>query len=477
VLTMFAGERRRQKALFASVDAVAVLSAFGVGSVLERWAHTMPSHGNINLLLIAAVGLIVLWIRVFHTFDLYRFRNGGINELFGVIEASAVAAGLALLVGYLAHIYVHRLVMTAGFLLSIVFVMLGRKLTRGFLRRLYTDPKIAIPLVIADFNSFAQHLCEQISNDLTQYEVLGFLDDSAAAGSRHHGYPVLGRIDELGALAARYPGLELIVASPEQSLERHEELIRSCEANRVLWHVVPPLFRSRPNALHFDLAGGVPLMGPASCNIEGLNFATKRLFDIIVAAAILLVTLPLILIVAIAIWISDGRPIFFQQKRIGIRGKSFELLKFRSMRNGSSDRLHREYVEKWIAQNGHAAQLNGQHVFKLIDDPRITRLGKVLRHLALDELPQLLNVLRGDMSLVGPRPALPYEVELYKDWHKRRLDALPGITGLWQVNGRNHLGFDDMVRLDLEYLNDWSLTSDLKILFRTIPAVLQGQGH
>ena len=473
---MFASERRRQKALFASVDATAVLSAFGIGSVLERWAHTAQIHSSTNLQLIAAGALVVLWVRVFHAFDLYRFRNGGVNELFDIIKACAFAAALTLSLGYITHFYVHRVVMSVGFLLSIVFVMLGRKLTRGFLHRLYTDPKIAIPLVIVDFNLFARRLSEQIVNDLTQYELQGFLDDSAAPGSRHHGYPVLGKITELGSLAARYPGLELIVACPDESVERHEQLIRLCEASRVQWHMVPPLFRL-PNAFHFDFAGGVPLMGRASCNIQGLNFATKRMFDLIVAAAILLVTLPLVPVVAVAIWISDGRPIFFKQKRIGIRGQPFELLKFRTMQNGASDVAHRQYVEEWIGQNGHAAQLNGRQIFKLVDDPRITRLGKVLRHLAIDELPQLVNVLRGDMSLVGPRPALPYELELYKDWHKRRLEALPGITGLWQVNDRNRLGFDDMVRLDLQYLNGWSLTSDLKILFRTIPAVLQGQGH
>jgi exopolysaccharide biosynthesis polyprenyl glycosylphosphotransferase len=474
---MFAGERHRQKAVFASVDAGAVLSAFAIGSALERWEHTTQLHASANLKLMAAAVIVVLWVRIFYAFDLYRFRNGGLNELFGVIKASALAAALTLLLGYMAHIYVHRLVMAVGFLLSIVFVMVGRTLTRAFLRRLYADPKIAIPLAITNCNSYARHLCEQISDDLTQYEFIGFLDDSPPSGLHHNGYPIAGKIEELGSLAAQYPGLELIVAMPDESVERHEELVRVCEANRVRWHVVPPLLRSSPNALHFDIAGGVPLIGPVSCNIEGLNLVTKRLFDLVVAATILLVILPVFPLVAAAIWIGDGRPIFFRQQRIGIRGKPFELLKFRTMRTGSSDGAHREYVQKWIGQNGHAAQLNGQQIFKLVDDPRITRIGKVLRHLAIDELPQLINVLRGDMSLVGPRPALPYELELYKDWHKRRLDALPGITGLWQVNGRNRLGFDEMVRLDLEYLNGWSLASDLKILFRTIPAVLQGQGH
>jgi exopolysaccharide biosynthesis polyprenyl glycosylphosphotransferase len=474
---MFARERRRQKAVFASVDSIAVLSAFGIGVALDRWYHSAQTPANLNLLLLAGSGLVVLWIRIFHGFDLYRFRKNGIDELSAVIKASTVAAGLALLVTNFAHIYFHRLLLTVGFLLSVVFVMLGRIITRRLLRRLYTDPKISIPLVIADFNPFAQRLCEQISNDLTQYELLGFVDDSAAPGCRYRDYRVLGRTEDLATLAVRHPALELIIATPEESIERHKDLIRLCEANRVRWHVVPPLFCYLPDAVHLDLAGSVPLLGPLSCNIEGLNFATKRIFDLLVASAILLVSLPILPIVAITIWISDGRPIFFRQKRIGIHGSPFELLKFRTMRSGTSDQAHREYVKKWIGQNGHAAQVNGQHIFKLVQDPRITRVGNILRHLGIDELPQLINVLRGDMSLVGPRPALPYELELYKDWHKRRLDALPGITGLWQVNGRNRLGFDDMVRLDLEYLNSWSLTWDLKILLRSIPVVLQGQGH
>jgi exopolysaccharide biosynthesis polyprenyl glycosylphosphotransferase len=477
MLTMFSGEHRRQKALFASVDAVAVLAAFGIGSVLERWAHATRTHANPNLLLIAAIGLVAIWIRTFHALNLYRFRNGGLNELFGVIKASALAAAFALMLGYLSHIYVHRVVVAVGLVLSIIFVMLGRRLTRSFLRRLYADPNIAIPLVIAGFNPFAQRLCEQISNDLTQYEIRGFVDDSAGPGCSYRGYPVLAKTEELGTLAAKHSGLELIIANPDESVEHHENLIRLCEASRVRWHLVPPLIRSLSSVVNFDLAGGVPLVGPLSCNIEGLNFATKRLFDIVVAAGILLFTFPLVLIVALAIWISDGRPILFRQQRIGIRGRPFQLLKFRTMRAGASDSAHRDYVEKWICQNGHAAQLNGQQVFKLVDDPRITKIGKLLRQLGLDELPQLINVLRGDMSLVGPRPALPYELELDKDWHKCRLDAPPGITGLWQVNGRNQLGFDEMVRLDLQYLNDWSLTSDLKILLRTIPVALYGLGH
>jgi lipopolysaccharide/colanic/teichoic acid biosynthesis glycosyltransferase len=154
------------------------------------------------------------------------------------------------------------------------------------------------------------------------------------------------------------------------------------------------------------------------------------------------------------------------------------MLKFRTMRNGADNQVHREYVRSWIQQARAASQRShrGKELFKLVADDRITTVGRMLRRLSLDELPQLINVLRGEMSLIGPRPALPYEIDLYQDWHRRRLDAPPGITGLWQVSGRNHLSFDEMVKLDIQYLEDWSFIGDLRILARTMPVVLRGNG-
>src|SRR5215472_12034721 len=159
-----------------------------------------------------------------------------------------------------------------------------------------------------------------------------------------------------------------------------------------------------------------------------------------------------------SIGIFEGRPLLFRQTRVGIRGKEFQLLKFRTMRAGGAEQVHREYVKNWIGNNcAGGEKRDGHAVFKLCNDPRITRTGAWLRKFSVDELPQLINVLRGEMSLIGPRPALPYELELYQDWHRHRLDAPPGITGLWQVSGRNRLSFDEMVQLDIEYVEDWSL--------------------
>ncbi|MGB8887773.1 MAG: sugar transferase [Candidatus Korobacteraceae bacterium] len=207
----------------------------------------------------------------------------------------------------------------------------------------------------------------------------------------------------------------------------------------------------------------------------------KRMMDIIGSALILMVGAPLLLIIALAVKTSSKGPVFFRQQRVGQYGKCFTFLKFRSMYVNNDSSVHKEYVTQLIAgqaerkpQNGNG---NGAGVYKLTNDARITRVGAFLRRSSLDELPQLLNVLRGEMSLVGPRPAIPYEVAAYQTWHRRRvLEVKPGITGLWQVNGRSRIKFDEMVRLDLRYAKMWSPWLDIQILLRTPRAVLVGEG-
>lgn len=200
----------------------------------------------------------------------------------------------------------------------------------------------------------------------------------------------------------------------------------------------------------------------------------KRLLDIILAVALLLLFSLVMLLIAIAIKLCSPGPVLFRQRRVGKDGREFTFLKFRSMRDGADQAVHREHVARQIVEN--AAPGCGQVLttLKLAGDPRITGLGRVLRRTSLDELPQLFNVLRGEMSLVGPRPPIPYEVELYQDWHYARLAVLPGITGLWQVEGRNRVPFDDMVRIDIDYIRHMSLGLDLSIMLRTPLAMLGG---
>ena len=206
---------------------------------------------------------------------------------------------------------------------------------------------------------------------------------------------------------------------------------------------------------------------------------TKRVMDILGSLGALIVLSPVFLIIALAVRATSRGPILFRQRRIGQHGRSFTFLKFRSMYVGNDASIHREYVKQLIAGKAEkqSSNGNGEGVYKLTKDPRITRVGGFLRKTSLDEIPQFLNVLRGEMSLVGPRPPVPYEVESYDFWHRRRvLEAKPGITGLWQVKGRSRVKFDDMVRLDLQYARTWSPWLDVKILLQTPGAMVIGEG-
>lgn len=205
----------------------------------------------------------------------------------------------------------------------------------------------------------------------------------------------------------------------------------------------------------------------------------KRIIDIIGSALAILLLSPVMILIAIAVKLTSKGPVLFRQQRVGRFGERFTFMKFRSMRCANDSAVHQEYMRRFISGNAANQAQTGKQapVFKITNDPRITRLGHFLRRASLDELPQFFNVFLGEMSLVGPRPPIPYEVECYDIWHRRRLLAVkPGITGLWQVSGRSKVAFDDMVRLDLKYARSWSIWLDLKILIKTPLAVLSREG-
>lgn len=201
----------------------------------------------------------------------------------------------------------------------------------------------------------------------------------------------------------------------------------------------------------------------------------KRVLDYVLAVLLLLFFSPLMLLLALGVKLHSAGPILYRQGRIGKDGKPFEMLKFRSMRIGSDSPLHQEHMQRLIREDTRPSDL-GSKSLKLKGDPRITGLGNVLRKLSLDELPQFINVLRGEMSIVGPRPSMPYEYELYNDWHMQRLRVLPGITGLWQVTARNQVPFSEMVQVDLDYIERMNLWLDLKIMIMTPIEMLRGKG-
>ena len=203
--------------------------------------------------------------------------------------------------------------------------------------------------------------------------------------------------------------------------------------------------------------------------------ALKRAFDIAFSASVLLIGSPVFLVISLLVKASSPGPVLFRQTRLGVDGEPFDFYKFRSMRHNNDDQAHREFCADFI-RGQQDEPVGDDQVFKMVADPRITKIGGFLRRTSLDELPQFWNVLKGEMSVVGPRPPIAYEFEHYEDWHKDRLKVKPGLTGLWQVSGRSQVGFDEMVMLDLHYISQWSFLLDLRIIARTIPVMVRGDG-
>jgi exopolysaccharide biosynthesis polyprenyl glycosylphosphotransferase len=230
--------------------------------------------------------------------------------------------------------------------------------------------------------------------------------------------------------------------------------------------VAPPLVDVAGPRTTIRPTAGLPLLHMDHPEFSGLRLVIKAGFDKVFALIALILALPLLAVIALGITLADGRPVVFRQTRVGKDGRSFAVYKFRTMVPDAEARK-----AELVSRNPHQGPL-----FKMSDDPRLTRLGGWLRRWSLDELPQLLNVLSGDMSLVGPRPALPEEAAMYGDHVRRRLVVKPGMTGLWQVNGRSDLSWDESVRLDLRYVENWSLMLDLQILWKTWAAVIRGSG-
>jgi len=297
------------------------------------------------------------------------------------------------------------------------------------------------------------------------YRVMGFIDDEVRERTIGR-FPSLGGTNDLPRLLEERIVDEVIITLPWASHKEIMRIVAQCERARVRARIVPDLFQMSLSRVDVEEVGGIPLLGVKEVSIRGWNLALKRAIDVAVSAMTLLLLSPLILLIAALIKLESPGPALFRQTRTGRNGKPFTLYKFRSMR---------PEAEEELSELRDLDEAEGVF-FKIREDPRCTRMGRVLRRLSLDELPQMYNILRGEMSLVGPRPALPREVERYEEWHRRRLVVPPGLTGLWQVMGRSDLAFDEMVMLDLFYIENWSLWLDLKIILMTIPTVLSGKG-
>jgi exopolysaccharide biosynthesis polyprenyl glycosylphosphotransferase len=281
---------------------------------------------------------------------------------------------------------------------------------------------------------------------------------------------VLGEQSELPELVRLLDVERVIIAFSNDPHEAHLDLIRELNALDVQVDIVPRLFEVLSPSIDFHTVEGVPVCSLRPLRLSRSSRLVKRLVDLLLSAIGLVLLIPLFLLIGIAIRVDSPGPVFFRQVRMGEAGRLFRIWKFRSMGVDADDRKH-----EFAHLNKHLAPGGDPRMFKIVGDPRVTRVGGWLRSTSFDELPQLINVLKGDMSLVGPRPLILDETRHVHSWASRRLDLRPGITGLWQVLGRDDIGFDEMIRLDYRYVTAWSLWTDLRLLLRTLPVLLRGR--
>jgi exopolysaccharide biosynthesis polyprenyl glycosylphosphotransferase len=440
-----------------------------------------------------ALLILVLPIRVLTLayYDLYRLRGefSFVEDAVRIFKATAIGSLLIVAGAFLyrggfqfrAFSYA-RGVFMLDFLLALTGFLALRFLARGaqmFARR--RDLNLIPTLVVGRGPEAAMFINEMRERPELGYRIIGVVENSLrdTGPSKFEGVPVVGGLKDLPETIREAGANEVIIADatvPGEAL--FDVMMRVGRRRGIEFRIAPSLFNFLPRKTEVDQIGALPMITLFRSPLSSVARVTKRAFDLIIASLATLVFLPLWLLIALLIKLDSKGPVFYKQERVGMDGRIFLCYKFRTMRAGADDSSHREFQRRYIAGQ---AETDGDEdsapVYKLKADPRVTRVGRRLRQLSLDELPQLLNVLRGDMSVVGPRPPIPYEVESYELWHRKRLDMKPGLTGLWQVSGRNRLPFDEMVRLDLFYIENWSLLLDLKIILKTLPVMLRGDAY
>ncbi len=420
---------------------------------------------------------VALTIAIFFIRGIYRLprSTGFLDEATLLIGGVTTAMAGVILTAFLSRFVPSRLVFLYAWGLAIA-LLLARRLAWRAIRHWLWAREIGVDrvLLVGAGDAGRRVMQAMMGMPALGYRVIGFVDDgdsspmlAVATEGGVTSAERLGTTADLRDLIGRMEIDEVIVALPPEAQGRVLEIVDQCRQSGVTFKVVPNLLQLSLDRVDLAEVAGVPLIGIKDASIRGVNYAIKRTMDIVIASLVLLIMgIPMLVIAALIRRDSPG-PALFRQVRVGKNGQPFTMLKFRCMVDGA-DCMR----EELIRSNGHV----DPRLFKLPDDPRLTRIGRRLRRLSLDELPQFINVLRGQMSVVGPRPPLPEEVEKYEDWHRQRLLVTPGLTGLWQVNGRSNLTFDEMVRLDLYYAENWSPWLDIKIVLRTIPAIVTQRG-
>jgi exopolysaccharide biosynthesis polyprenyl glycosylphosphotransferase len=440
----------------------------GIIVFLYTYPYLLEGRYVIPLLFLAAIGILLL-SRFFWDHILYLLKSLGMSFLaIGIIglitpeeKPIIVEQWTAILIGFAMAVGI--ILVSRSLLVHVVF---NDWMRRHFRRQ----------VAIVGSDQEAQRITNHIIEKNAPFWVTGFVGAEEVSTLET---PVskgrLGELKELPLIVRRQNIDEIIITDENIDKRILISLLDYCTSEGLTVWFSPKLMPIIDLKLHIDVFCGLQMIRLCSQKNSYIFNKIKHGFDALIVLPVFLLLLPLFVMIGIAIKLTSHGPVFFRAKAVGRNGKPFCMYKFRSMQIDTGNEVHKEYVTKLI--NGKITHNSGNGgVFKITDDQRITSIGKFLRKLSLDELPQLINVLKGEMSLVGPRPCLPYEYEAYKDWHKKRLSIRPGITGVWQVTGRSAVSFEDMVLLDLYYIYNRNILMDMNILYETIFAVLEKRG-
>ncbi len=449
-------------------DFVALVAAFPFAcAAYERLSRTQGRLPPLDVLLPAVALAVAAWGVSAWIHELYGTSIGRtrLHEALRVARTLATVAVVLAAIGFAVTPANLPRPLVGTYFAMVLLLTLGSRIVWRAAAQATRSGYAARRYAIVGTGGIAREVVEAVdANPDWGLRFAGFVRlEGSSEGSRG---PFLGSLSQLGRILENEVVDVVIFAVPRERLGEVERSVHICEEQGVEVRISLDILRFGPGRMTVADMDGVPMLAFNRTPSDALALGLKRAFDIVMSALVMIVLAPLLAAIAIAIRLDSPGPVFFRQRRVGQNGRAFDMLKFRSMYRDAEQRL-----DALRAHN----EMSGP-VFKMANDPRVTKVGRFLRRTSLDEFPQFLNVLTGEMSIVGPRPPIPGEVRQYKRWQRRRLSMKPGITCIWQISGRNNIDFDRWMELDLQYIDGWSLWGDIEICFKTIPAVLTARG-
>ena len=449
-------------------DIVGLMTAAMLGPLLVSAVSSNPgsSADRTGTVVLFDLAVIPLFLGVFAVYGLYRGSTRRISlsvftDLRNILHGLMVGGFLYAIIGYAAHRADAYQSMSVGkivamCLVAAVTVPLARIVSFGLIGR---APAGSVPVIVVGTGKLAQTVASHLRAH-SSVKFVGYVDDSPLGRS-----DVLGELEDLPELCRRYDVARVVVCFSRTHPERTTEMLKSL-SGKVGVSIVPRYYELITSRSHVEDLSGLPMIDIAPASLSMGSRFLKRTFDIVVSSVILVLTSPFFLVTAVLIKCTSPGPVFFRQVRTGLHEQPFSVLKFRTMYDDAEQRK---------AEIQHLNEVDGP-LFKVTEDPRVTRPGRFLRRTSLDELPQLINVWKGDMSLVGPRPFVVSEAAEIEGWARKRFEARPGMTGLWQVSGRNELSHLELCRLDYLYVASWSIWRDMQIHRQTPATIFKGRG-